>query len=66
MSKEMHELRDLSDKELFKRLKELKDEMIVLRAQHFQRKLDNPMALRNTRRSISRIHTLLREREGGA
>jgi len=57
------ELRELSDKELQEKLKELKDELFNLRFQMATGQLENTMRLREVRKSIARVKTVLRERE---
>ena len=42
---------------------DLKSELFKLRFQHATNQLDNPMRLREVRKSIARIKTVLRERE---
>jgi len=62
------ELRDLSSDELRARERELLDEAFHLRMRRATAQLANPMKLRETRRALARVKTLLRERatEGGA
>jgi len=61
------ELRDLSDDELVVRERELVDEIFHLRLRRATAQLSNPMKLRESRRSLARVKTLLRERsQGGA
>ena len=57
------EVRELSDKELQERIRELKDELFNLRFQMATGQLENNMRLREVRKSIARIKTVLRERE---
>lgn len=57
------ELRELSDKELQEKLQELKDELFNLRFQMATGQLENSMRLREVRKSIARVKTVLRERE---
>ena len=57
------ELRNLSDAELEKKLRELKEELFNLRFQNVAGRLENPMRLREVRRDIARIRTIQRERE---
>jgi len=59
------ELRELSADELRTREKELADQLFKLRFQHTLGQLENPMKLRNIRREIARIETLLREKSRG-
>ncbi|HLI02296.1 MAG TPA: 50S ribosomal protein L29 [Acidimicrobiales bacterium] len=57
------ELRDLNDDELDAQLAESKDELFKLRFQLATGKQDNSARLRQVRREIARISTILRERE---
>ena len=57
------EIREESREELNKELMDLKSELFKLRFQHATNQLDNPMRLREVRKSIARIKTVLRERE---
>ena len=60
------ELRDLSDVELDTRLVEAKEELFNLRFQMATGQLDNYRRLRELRRDIARIRTILRQRQLGA
>lgn len=57
------ELRELSDRELQEKIRELKDELFNLRFQMATGQLENTMRLREVRKSIARVKTILRERE---
>jgi large subunit ribosomal protein L29 len=57
------ELRELDDSELGSRLEEARQELFNLRFQHVTGQLDNHGRLRELRRDIARISTLLRQRE---
>jgi len=57
------ELRELTDDELQEKLSDFKEELFNLRFQHATRQLDNPMRLKDVRRSIARIKTVLHERK---
>ena len=57
------EIRKLSPEELDAKLLELKDELFNLRFQQAINQLDNPMRIRELRKSIARILTVLKERE---
>lgn len=57
------ELRQLTDDELVRKIRDLKDELFRLRFQAATGQLDNPMRLKEVRRSIARAKTILRERE---
>ncbi|MCL5292848.1 MAG: 50S ribosomal protein L29 [Actinobacteria bacterium] len=57
------ELRDLNDEELLERLKSAKAELFNLRFQMATGQLDNPMSIKEVRRTIARVQTVIRERE---
>lgn len=57
------ELRQLTDEELLKKIHDFKDELFRLRFQAATGQLDNPMRIKEVRRSIARAKTILRERE---
>ncbi|MDA8096382.1 MAG: 50S ribosomal protein L29 [Clostridia bacterium] len=59
------ELRDMTDAELRKKLADTKDELFRLRFQMATGQLDNPMKLKEVRRGIARVQTIIRERELG-
>lgn len=61
----VRELREMSDEELRKKLAESKDELFRLRFQHATGQLDNPMKLKDVKRRIARLKTVMRERELG-
>jgi len=56
-------LRDLTQNELNSKIIELKEELFNLRFQLATGQLENPMRLREVRKTIARTHTVLRERE---
>ncbi len=57
------ELRELTTDELEEKVKELKEELFNLRFQLATRQLENPMRLREVRKSIARAKTVIRARE---
>lgn len=56
------EIRELSDQELEQRLEDLKEELFNLRFQLATGQLENMMQIKNCRRNIARVKTVLRER----
>ena len=58
-----NKVRDLSINELEQKLVELKGELFNLRFQMATGQLENPMRVRDVKKSIARIKTILRERE---
>jgi large subunit ribosomal protein L29 len=61
----VREIRDLSSDELNHRLDSLKEELFNLRFQVATGQLDNPMRVREVRKDIARVKTVLRQRELG-
>ena len=58
------ELRKLSIKDLQEKLKDLKLILMKLRVkQHVEGALENPMAIRTTKRNIARVLTIIREKQ---
>ena len=58
-----NELRDMSAAELTKKLAELKEELFNLRFQHAINQLENPMRMKEVKKDIARIKTVLRQLE---
>lgn len=59
-AKDVHEL---SNDELTRKATDLKDELFKLRFQLATGQLENPMTIRDVKKSIARVKTVLRERE---
>lgn len=57
------EIRQMSDKELDTQLQELKSELFNLRFQLATGQLENPMRIKEVKKSIAQIKTILREEE---
>lgn len=57
------EMRNLSNAELQKRLKDLKVELFNLRFQLAINQLENPMRIRAVKKDIARVQTILRQNE---
>ena len=57
------EIRDMSETELDTKLAGLKDELFNLRFQMATGQLENPMKIREVKKSIARIKTIQRQRE---
>ena len=58
-----HDLRQLSDTELLKRIQEEEENLSNLKFQKVIGQLENPMKLGHSRKVIARIKTILRERQ---
>ncbi len=56
-------LRDLTKDELTRKIGELKEELFNLRFQLATGQLENPMRIREVRKTIARTQTVLREKE---
>lgn len=57
------EIKEKTQAELEKELTELKSELFKLRFQLVTNQLENPMKLKDVKKSIARIKTVMRERE---
>jgi len=57
------EIRDKNQVELQKELTELKSELFKLRFQLATNQLENPMKLKDVKKSIARVRTIMKERE---
>ena len=57
------EIRELSDKELGEKLRDLKAELFNLRFQHAINQLDNPKRLSDVKKDIARFKTQIRANE---
>ena len=56
-------LREKTEDELAHRKQELDEQLFKLRFQRATGALENPMKMRDVRREVARINTILRERE---
>ncbi len=56
-------IRELSEKELFNTLNDLKNELFNLRFQHATGQLENPLQIKSVKRDIARVNTVIRELE---
>jgi large subunit ribosomal protein L29 len=59
----MFEIKELSDEELRKRIRDEEENLSHLRFRHATTQLESPAKLRTVRRDIARMRTLLRSRE---
>lgn len=57
------EIRDLTNDELATKLSDLKDELFKLRFRLATGQLENPMLIRDVRRTMARIQTIKKQRE---
>jgi len=56
------QVRELPPQELEKRIKDEEENLVHLKFQKATSQLENPMKIRNARRDIARMKTVLRER----
>lgn len=66
MAKSKKELSELSVDELATRRRELKEESLMLRVQKEAGQLENPSRIREARREVARIETILTQRRAAA
>ncbi len=57
------EIRELRPEELGDRLEDMQKQLFALRSQSVTEKLENTNAVKNVRRDIARIKTIIRENE---
>jgi len=57
------QIRELRDTELVDKLEELQKQLFELRSQAVTEKLENNMAVKNIKRDIARVKTVLRAKE---
>ncbi|MDO4500409.1 MAG: 50S ribosomal protein L29 [Erysipelotrichaceae bacterium] len=57
------EIRDKSNEELLKSLEDMKKELFDLRFEKATGSIENPMRIRELKKSIARILTVVKERE---
>ena len=56
-------MREMSEAELNAELLKMKKDLFNLRFQHVTGQLENPIKMRETKRDISRVKTIIREKE---
>ncbi len=59
----IEQIREKSDEELVQMQRDLQEELFNLRFQLVSRQLENPLRIRMVRRDISKVKTIIRERE---
>ncbi|CCJ33303.1 MULTISPECIES: 50S ribosomal protein L29 [Caloramator] len=60
---ELKAMREATAEEIQKRIIELKAELFNLRFQHATGQLENPMRIREVKKSIAQLKTIMREKE---
>ncbi|HEY5593952.1 MAG TPA: 50S ribosomal protein L29 [Nitrospiria bacterium] len=63
---ELQEIRALTIDELVIKEKELRKELFNLRYQVLSGRIENPQRIKNARREIARIRTVVRDKQSGA
>ncbi len=59
----IEKMREMTDVELNAEIKKLKNELFNLRFQHVTGQLENPIKMRDLKKEIARVKTILREKE---
>lgn len=59
----IEKMRDMSEAELTAEVKKLKHELFNLRFQQVTGQLENPIKMRDVKKEIARVKTILREKE---
>lgn len=57
----VNEIRDMSADERIQKLGSLKEELFNLRFQHATGQLENPMRIREVKKSIAQVKTIMKE-----
>ena len=60
---ELKKMRELTEVELNAELAKMKKELFNLRFQHVTGQLENPVKMREVKRNIARVKTIMREKE---
>ena len=60
---DLNKIRQLTDVELNAELDKMKQELFNLRFQHVTGQLENPIKMREVKRDIARVKTIIREKE---
>ena len=60
---ELKKMREMTEAELNAELKKMKKDLFNLRFQHVTGQLENPVKMRETKRDIARVKTIIREKE---
>ncbi|MDO4544706.1 MAG: 50S ribosomal protein L29 [Bacillota bacterium] len=60
---ELKKMREMTETELNAELVKMKKDLFNLRFQHVTGQLENPIKMRDTKRDIARVKTIIREKE---
>jgi large subunit ribosomal protein L29 len=63
MPMKVKDMRDMNDAELMQKIDDLKGELFNLRFRLVTGQLENPMRIKEVRKTIARVKTILHERE---
>ncbi|HEY6221168.1 MAG TPA: 50S ribosomal protein L29 [Candidatus Eisenbacteria bacterium] len=58
-------IRDMNEEEILVKIKELTEELFNLRFRNSMRQLQNPVSIREKRRDVARLRTILTEHRKG-
>jgi large subunit ribosomal protein L29 len=59
---EIEQLKNLEKTELVEKVGQLKQELFHFRSQLAMGRMENPMKIRETKRNIARVHTVIRQK----
>jgi large subunit ribosomal protein L29 len=59
----LEKMREMTEAELHNEVKKLKNELFNLRFQHVTGQLENPIKMRDVKKEIARVKTIIREKE---
>ncbi|MGI6747384.1 MAG: 50S ribosomal protein L29 [Anaerovoracaceae bacterium] len=59
----IEKIREMTDSELNAEVKKLKNELFNLRFQHVTGQLENPIKMRDIKRKIAQVKTIMKEKE---
>lgn len=60
---ELDQLQNLEKSELVEKIGQLKQELFHFRSQLAMGRMENPMKIRETKRNIARVHTVIRQKD---
>ena len=60
---DLNKIREMTDAELSAELEKMQKQLFNLRFQHVTGQLDNPVQMREVKRNIARVKTIIREKE---
>ncbi len=59
---DLDQLRNLEKSELNEKIAQLKEELFHFRSQLAMGRMENPMKIREAKRNIARVHTIIRQK----